>query len=58
MIIRLFPPIYTYPPIHFKKIDMTRKNSGGSIRFPPPPPSPMVQGKDDAMSMQLHGYKK
>ena len=55
MIIRLFPPIYTYPPIHFKKIDMTRKNSGGSIRFPPPPPSPMVQGKDDAMSMQLHG---
>ena len=57
MIILLFPLIYTYLPIHFKKIDMTRKNSGGSIRFPALPPQ-MVQGKDDAMSMQLHGYKK
>ena len=28
-------PIYTYPTIHFRKIDMTTKNCGGFIRFPP-----------------------
>ena len=33
MIIRLCTPIYTYSPIHFRKIDMTTKNSGGFIRF-------------------------
>ena len=48
IIIRLFPPppppppppththtLYTYAPIHFSKIDMTTKNTGGFIRFPP-----------------------
>ena len=29
-------PIYTYPSIHFRKIDMTTNNSGGFIRFPHP----------------------
>ena len=29
-------PIYTYPSIHFRKIDMTANNSGGFIRFPHP----------------------
>ena len=33
MIIRHCLPIYTYPPIHFSKIDVTTKNSGGFIRF-------------------------
>ena len=28
-------PYITYPLIHFRKIDMTTKNSGGFIRFPP-----------------------
>ena len=34
-------PICTYPSIHFRKIDMTKKNSGGFIRstHPPPPPT-------------------
>ena len=39
MIIRLCTPIYTYSPIHFRKIDMTTKNSGGFIRFHLPPHS-------------------
>ena len=42
--------ICTYPrPIHFRKIDMTTKNSGGFIRFPP-----LLRG-DDAMRLQT-GY--
>ena len=34
--IQLFPPIYTCPCFHFRKIDMTSKNYWGFIRFPPP----------------------
>ena len=37
MITQLCPPIYTYPSIHYKKIDMPKKNSVGLIRSPPPP---------------------
>ena len=37
------PPIFTYPPIHIRKIDMTIKNSGGFIR------SPSLFREDDAM---------
>ena len=44
MIIRLCPPIYTYPTIHFRKIDMTTKHFGGFIRFPR-----HCSGGDDAM---------
>ena len=33
--IQLFSPIYTYPSIDFRKIDMTSKNYWGFIRFPP-----------------------
>ena len=38
MLIQLNPPIYT-PPIHFKKIHMTMKNSGSFIRY-----SPLLRG--------------
>ena len=46
MIIRLCPPIYTYPPIHFRKIDkklwMFRQI-----------PSPLLfRGEDDAMQVR------
>ena len=48
MIIRLFSPIYTYTPIHFRKIDMTTKNAGGFIRFPS-----IIQEGNDAMKIGL-----
>ena len=41
MIVPLCPPIYTYPSIHFRKIDMTTKNSVGFNRFPP---ASIIQG--------------
>ena len=57
MIIQLCPPIYTYLSIHYKKIDMPKKNSGGFIRSPPPSPpsSPffMSRGEADAMESEL-----
>ena len=54
MITQLCPPIYTYPSIHYKKIDMPKKNSVGLIRFPPPSsPFFMSKGKTDAMESEL-----
>ena len=49
MIIQLCPPIYTYFPIHFKKIDRTTKNSGDIIRFSP---LSIIQVVDDAMHQE------
>ena len=45
----LYPTYPTYPPIHFRKIDMSTKNYGGFIRLPPPS---LFRGGDDAMSLQ------
>ena len=58
------PPPYTLTPvIHFRKIDMTTKNSGCFIRFHPPyppPPHPDCSGGDDAMQhlSTVYGWSK
>ena len=43
------PPYRLIPPIHFRKIEMTTKNSGGFIRWY----APIFQGKDD-MTLWFH----
>ena len=51
MIVLLCPPIYTYPSIHFRKIDKTTKNSVGFNRFPP---ASIIQGGGGGDAMLFH----
>ena len=51
MIVLLCPPIYSYPSIHFRKIDKTTKNSVGFNRFPP---ASIIQGGGGGDAMLFH----
>ena len=59
MIIKLSLPNTCIPSIHFRKIDMTTKNSGDFIRFPhsvhPPPPRSAAGGGGGGW--QLNSYQ-
>ena len=59
MIIKLSLPNTCIPSIHFRKIDMTTKNSGDFIRFPHSvhPPPPLSAGGRVAVEL-LSNYKK
>ena len=50
MIIQLCPP-----PIHFRKIEMTTKNSGGFIRFPSPSGFPIGVANMGGLSQNMGG---